>query len=124
MALTAAYKEEEIFEALKDMGKEVSQYCLGVLNNGMDLELMNVTNIILIPKILNPTSMENFRPISLCNVIYKVIAKMSAFMSERLISDNILLAYEILHTFSQKRNGRKGLMALKMDMSKAYDRVE
>lgn len=45
-------------------------------------------------------------------------------MQVRLILDNILLAYEILHTFGQKRGGRKGLIALKLDMSKANDRVE
>lgn len=84
--------------------------------------------------------MGNFRPISLYNAIYKIIAKVvtnrfqkvldvfieksqSAFVPRRLISDNVLLAYE-LHTFSQKREGRKGLIALKLDMSKAYDRVE
>lgn len=38
--------------------------------------------------------------------------------------DNVLLAYENFHTFSQKKKGRKGYMALKMDMSKSYDRVE
>ncbi|XP_016704247.1 uncharacterized protein [Gossypium hirsutum] len=42
----------------------------------------------------------------------------------RLISDNVLLAYEILHTFQQKQTGNKGYMAVKLDMSKAYDRVE
>uniref|UniRef100_A0A2N9G6M3 Reverse transcriptase domain-containing protein n=1 Tax=Fagus sylvatica TaxID=28930 RepID=A0A2N9G6M3_FAGSY len=42
----------------------------------------------------------------------------------RLISDNILIAFETLHHMHQMRQGQQGYMALKLDMSKAYDRVE
>lgn len=48
----------------------------------------------------------------------------SAFIPGRLISDNILLAYEILHMFQRKCIGKKEYMTIKLDMSKAYDRVE
>jgi len=45
-------------------------------------------------------------------------------MSDRLISDNILVAFETLHHLKNKRKGKLGFIALKLDMSKTYDRVE
>ncbi|XP_040955906.1 uncharacterized protein [Gossypium hirsutum] len=48
----------------------------------------------------------------------------STFVSKRLISDNILLTYEILHAFHHKIVGKKGFVVVKLDTSKAYDRVE
>jgi hypothetical protein len=48
----------------------------------------------------------------------------SAFIPGRLISDNILAAYETLHTMHTGLRGKKGYMSIKLDMSKAYDRVE
>ena len=41
-------------------------------------------------------------------------------MSDRLIIDNVLVAFEIMHHIKQKRNGRVGEMAIKLDMSKAF----
>ncbi|XP_042974711.1 secreted RxLR effector protein 78-like [Carya illinoinensis] len=67
--------------------------------------------------------------------VYKAITKMLAnretlilpdiaFAPRRLISDNIMAAYETLHTMKTQLSGRQGYMALKLDMSKAYNRVE
>ena len=114
---------------------------LNALNTRVVPELLNSTFISLIPKIKHPKKVSDYRPISLCNVIYKLISKVlvnrlkkfmasaipksqSAFLSGRLISDNVLVAFETLHYLKQKTKGKVGHMALKLDMSKAYDRVE
>ena len=48
----------------------------------------------------------------------------SSFMFDRLISDNILVAFETFHYMINHNKGKSGFMALKLNMSKAYDRVE
>ena len=57
------------------VGDNVVLVVLDFLNNGNMLSEINHTNIVLIPKDKNPEKMSNFRPISLCNVIYKIISK-------------------------------------------------
>ena len=49
---------------------------------------------------------------------------MSAFQSDKAISDIILVAFEMLHHMKIKKRGKAGFMAMKLDMSKAYDRIE
>lgn len=114
---------------------------LGFLNHDIFDPAINKTFIALIPKKKKPTSVIVYRPISLCNVFYKLIAKtlanrlkkvlnciisprQSAFISARLIIDNLLVAFEVVNTMNGRLKGCKGFMALKQDMSKAYDRVE
>ena len=123
------------------MGDNVVSAMLDYLNFGVMLPDINRTNIVLIPKVKSPEKMSDFQPISLCNVIYKIISKVlanrlkhilpaiisptqSAFVPGRLITDNILVAYETLHTMRSRKKGKKGLLALKLDISKTYDWVE
>lgn len=55
---------------------------------------------------------------------YIISPDQSSFITSWLITDNILVAFETLHIMDNRLKGKEGFMALKLDMSKAYDRVE
>ncbi|XP_057428472.1 uncharacterized protein LOC130721892 [Lotus japonicus] len=123
------------------IGDDVAEFCLQILHGHVSPGIINHTVLVLIPKVKKSVHANQFRPISLCNVIFKIVTKtianimkiilpdlicesQSAFVPGRLITDNALIAYECFHYMKKRINGRNGTMALKLDMSKAYDRIE
>lgn len=104
-------------------------------------EGINDIAIVLLPQKDRPEHLKDFRLISLCNVIYKVVSKclmnrlrpllqeiivpmQSAFIPGRLITDNASIAFEYLRTINHGSNMCKTFGALKLDLTKAYYRVE
>lgn len=92
--------------------------------------------VVFIPNVNDPTYIKDLRPISLCNVFYKLVAKVlanrlivvldiilnnqSAFVPGRLMADNVLIANEISHYLTNMKEGKEGIAAVKAYMSKAY----
>ena len=122
-------------------GMEIYQAGCEWLLQGVFPPHINSTNIALIPKGDVQTSMKYWRPIALCNVVYKIVAKVlanrlkfvldkctsvnqSAFVPRRSILDNALVAFEVVHYMKAKTKGTQGDVALKLDISKAYDRID
>lgn len=111
------------------------------LNSGIIPPELNHPFITLISKKKIPEFVAKFGPISLRNILYKLVAKVlanrlksilpstisptqCAFVLRRLIFDNVLVAYEIMYFLHHKRKGKERFMFLKLDISKAYHRVE
>lgn len=163
-ALMRSFSKEEIYSALKQMqpckapgpddmhaifyqrfwhivADDVTQFVSNILHGGNFPRHLNDTNIVLIPKVKSPTAMTEFRQISLCNVLFKLVSKalairlkkvlpeivsenQSVFVPGRLITDNALIAMELFHTMKKRNHSRRCCIAMKLDMSKGYDRVE
>ncbi|CAA0824210.1 DNAse I-like superfamily protein, partial [Striga hermonthica] len=110
-------------------------------NSGMLLQYWNHIIISLVPKCNAPSSLNQYRPISLCTVVYKVLSKLlasrlkcclsacispskSAFIQHKQLLDSVILAQEVFHFLNRHRSGKNFFMALKLDLMKAFDRVE
>eukprot|EP00253_Pinus_taeda_P028075 PITA_28075 len=118
--------KNDIWEIVEDLGRSKTI-----------LKSLNSTFIALVPKVEEANTPKKFRPIALCNVIYNIISKVianrlkmilpgiisqeqSGYVEGRQILDNILLAYEMIHSLhSRKAAG----MLMQLDLSKAYDKV-
>ncbi|CAJ2636114.1 unnamed protein product [Trifolium pratense] len=114
-------------------GQEVFSAGCSWLNSGVFPPSLNSTNIALIPKGDVQTTMKDWRSIALCNVLYKVVAKVlanrlksvlnkcisddqSAFVPGRSILDNAMAAIELVHYMKAKTRGKQGDVALKLDI--------
>ncbi|GKE35403.1 hypothetical protein Tco_1454725 [Tanacetum coccineum] len=120
--------EDDIVEAVREF-----------FTNGKILKELNHTIIALIPKVSTLTRVNDYRPISCCNVLFKCISKIianrikeslkilvspnqSAFVPGRSISNNILLTQELMHNYHLDRGPSR--CAFKVDIQKAYDTVD
>ncbi|GKB48885.1 hypothetical protein Tco_0899638, partial [Tanacetum coccineum] len=126
-------------EAWDIVGNDVILVVREFFVNGRLLKELNHTIISLIPKVSTPARVNDFRPISCCNVLFKCISKVianriksclkdlispnqSAFVPGRSIADNILLTQEIMHNYHLNHGAPR--CAFKVDIQKAYDTVD
>ncbi|GJU82334.1 hypothetical protein Tco_1284699 [Tanacetum coccineum] len=132
---TAAFFKEAWDIVFGDVTKAIQEFFM----NGCLLKELNHTIIALIPKVQSPSRINDYRPISCCNVLFKCITKIianrikeslkilvspnqSAFVPGRRISDNILLTQELMHNYHLDRGSPR--CAFKVDIQKAYDTVD
>ena len=121
------------------IGKDMTDTIISFFRLSSMPREVNRSLIVLIPKITIPIMVNHFRPISLCNVVYKIISKLlvtklrplldkfislaqSVFILDMLIVENQVIVQELINVF-KTRKPKSELMAIKLDLQKAYDRV-
>ncbi|KAL8144739.1 hypothetical protein AgCh_003079 [Apium graveolens] len=111
------------------------------VDKGTNPKGLNETIVVLVPNKKCPTKMTKLQYVSLCNILVKLITKVtvnkmkgllesiisknqSAFIPDRLISDNIMISYDDMHYLKREERGINDFISLKLDMSKAFERNE
>ncbi|CAL2240584.1 unnamed protein product [Prunus armeniaca] len=139
--LTRQISSKEIWLAMKSLNPTKSPGPDGFMWKFFNSIGTWLTHLVLIPKIATPRKMTQWKPIALCNLVYKTISKILtarlkallpkiislnqfAFIEDQLIIDNILIIHEILHSLKKECGMGRSNLALKLDIAKAYDQVE
>ena len=133
------YTSEFFKEAWEVIGEDVVVAIQSFFLKGFLPKGVNSTILALIPKKEEAKMMKDYRPISCCNVLYKVISKIlanrlktilpkcitwnqSAFIKERLLMENVLLAMELVKDYHKEEISTR--CAMQIDISKAFDSVQ
>ncbi|XP_015081362.1 uncharacterized protein LOC107024978 [Solanum pennellii] len=162
LQLCAAVTEQEIYDGLQSIGNDkapgvdgynalffkhtwhiikgdIIEVVQSFFTTGKLYKSFNCTLDSLIPKVKNPKTVKEYRPIAYCTVVYKIISKVltnrlhyvihtgicdsqAGFIPGRKIFDNILLAHELVKAYTRKHISPRSM--LKVDLQKAYDSVE
>lgn len=119
--------------------KDVCEAVKEFFDTGILYKAINCATLILLPKVANPDTVKDYRPIACCKILYKLIAKVitgrmqkvmnhiisdsqAGFIPRRRIADNIILAHELVKSYNMKHISPRCM--IKMDLQKAYDSVE
>ena len=122
------------------MGLEISRFIETIFITARILENLTRVKLVLIPKTPNSETVSHLRPISLCNTLYELLMKIlvnilksflsymihpaqSGFVLGKWAMDSYIITQEILHVI-QKKWGNTNLMAAKVDLDKAYDKLD